>query len=41
VKTDIITKYPAFLPTQEVVHDGASIVLRGVVPCTADQFRNC
>jgi cytidylate kinase len=39
VKADIITKYPAFLPTLDVVHDGSSIVLRGVALCTPEQLQ--
>lgn len=39
VKANIITKYPAFLPTLDVVHDGASIVLRGVALCTPEQLQ--
>lgn len=39
VKADIITKFPVFLPTLEVAHDGASLVLRGVALCTPEQLQ--
>jgi len=39
VKADIITRFPLFLPTLDVIHDGSSIVLRGVALCTTDQLQ--
>lgn len=39
VKADIITRFPLYLPTLDVVHDGASIVLRGVALCTMEQLK--
>jgi cytidylate kinase len=39
VKADIITGFPMYLPTLDVVHDGASIVLRGVALCDPDQLQ--
>jgi cytidylate kinase len=39
VKADILTKFPPFLPTLEVVHDGTSIVLRGVTLADPEQLR--
>jgi len=38
VKADIITRFPLFIPTLEVVHDGTAIVLRGVALCTSEQL---
>ncbi|MEW6718833.1 MAG: cytidylate kinase-like family protein [Thermodesulfobacteriota bacterium] len=39
VKADIITQFPLFIPTLDVVHDGSAIVLRGVALCEADQLK--
>ncbi|MBE0568486.1 MAG: cytidylate kinase-like family protein [Deltaproteobacteria bacterium] len=40
VKADIITRFPLFIPTLDVIHDGATIVLQGVALCTAEQYQS-
>jgi cytidylate kinase len=39
VKADIITRFPLFLPTLDVLHDGTAIVLRGVALCSTEQLQ--